>query len=550
MKKHVNKCDQCNQRFRKVELFNEHRLHCVGFNSDVQFRPSFTTVNDHSLNTIEEQLTLMTIQPNHQNVPSNDQVVPSDDLMLDSSAAINSYEISDQHEHESIQSVPSLDESGSSSQSSDRTSYWKSQKQIKRKSRTLEDVIQSLSAAHSPLKNQLIQNVVQNHPKSIDPLLKQNENDSKFENLVSDALLKHLKCLNKEKRFPKFHECLNNIFGDQLTNDDLLEWLSTKLEIRPSKFKKYVAKWRENKFQETRGRQEQLEIKQKVYDIWLKNAINSTDGRNGRNMVRMSKRKYIAQYGSLKNENVVIEEIRNKRGQLYYSANRMVATCTVRSILQQASQQGISVSYGTAISVRPFFVTFATEKEIALCLCKVCLNCRMLLEPLMAQAKRDNDNVTESVSEFLMYSCKCSKSPNGYFQWNCVSMKCKECKKSKPMPLECQDSEKETKVYQFEVTKKPYKKINKKGEVVEKVSDKTERVEHSLSFKELYQKLVAYKKIYTSHKYQVYNNQFHWPKILSTCDQIGEIYHMDFSENLSQQYKYEPQSCHFNKQQY
>ena len=31
---------------------------------------------------------------------------------------------------------------------------------------------------------------------------------------------------------------------------------------------------------------------------------------------------------------------------------------------------------------------------------------------------------------------------------------------------------------------------------------------------------------------------------------IGVIYHMDYSENLSQQYKYEPQSSHFNKNQY
>ena len=120
----------------------------------------------------------------------------------------------------------------------------------------MEDIIQSLSTSLSPLKNQLIQNVVQNHPKSIDPLLKQNENDVMFENLVLDALIRHLKCLNKEKKFLKFCECLNDIFGDQLSNDDLLEWLPTKLEIRPSKFKKYVLKWRENQFEETRGRQE------------------------------------------------------------------------------------------------------------------------------------------------------------------------------------------------------------------------------------------------------------------------------------------------------
>ena len=213
MKNHVNRCDRCNKRFRKVDLFNEHRVHCVGSNNniDIQFIPSFTAVNDHSLNIIEEQLPLMTIQPDDQNVSLNDRIVPSNDLLLDSSEAIDSFEIPDQHVphfsgQESSQSVPSL--KSSSTQSSDRTSYWKNQKQIKRKSKTLEEVIQSLSEARSPLKNQLIQNVVQNHPKSIDPLLKQNENEVKFEKLKSDALLKQLKTLNKEKKFPKFHELL------------------------------------------------------------------------------------------------------------------------------------------------------------------------------------------------------------------------------------------------------------------------------------------------------------------------------------------------------
>ena len=56
--------------------------------------------------------------------------------------------------------------------------------------------------------------------------------------------------------------------------------------------------------------------------------------------------------------------------------------------------------------------------------------------------------------------------------------------------------------------------------------------------------------MYTTHKYQVFNDQFHWPKILATANDIGEIYHMDYSENLSQQYKFEPQSSHFKKQQF
>lgn len=72
----------------------------------------------------------------------------------------------------------------------------------------------------------------------------------------------------------------------------------------------------------------------------------------------------------------------------------------------------------------------------------------MLLEPLMAQAKRDNDNVTESVAEFFMYSWDCLKSSIGYYKWNYVSLECKDCKNSKPLPLECQNSENETKLDQ------------------------------------------------------------------------------------------------------
>ena len=130
---------------------------------------------------------------------------------------------------------------------------------------------------------------------------------------MTESLINNLKKLNKERKFPLFHETLNNIFGDNLENDEFLKWLSGKLDIRHQRFTKYVIKWRENKFKETRGRQEQIEIKQKVYDTWLKNAINSTDGRNGRNMVKLSKRKFLEQYGKINHSNIVIEELKNKR---------------------------------------------------------------------------------------------------------------------------------------------------------------------------------------------------------------------------------------------
>ena len=195
-------------------------------------------------------------------------------------------------------------------------------------------------------------------------------------------------------------------------------------------------------------------------------------------------------------------------------------------------------SYSTVTLLRPFFVTHATEKEIALCLCKLCLNTRLLFEPLMTQAKKDND---KTIAEFFMSSCECPRTANGYYQWSCVSLKCKNCKNLKPIPLKCEKLRTKVKVFQFEILK------NDKSQ--QKTSEKTQRVEHFLSYEGIYKKLSACKKDYTCHKYQVFN-KFHWPRILATCEDIGVIYHMDYSENLSQQYKYEPQSSHFKKNQY
>ena len=71
-----------------------------------------------------------------------------------------------------------------------------------------------------------------------------------------------------------------------------------------------------------------------------------------------------------------------------------------------------------------------------------------------------------------------------------------------------------------------------------------------MKYKDVYKNLVSSKAVYLKHKYQLYNDGYHWSHILSTVQQYGSIYHMDFSENLTQSYKYEPQSTHFNKKQY
>ena len=62
----------------------------------------------------------------------------------------------------------------------------------------------------------------------MDSILKENFNENKFESLGSEALVNYLKCLNKDKKHPKFHETLNNIFCDHLNDETFLKGLAYK----------------------------------------------------------------------------------------------------------------------------------------------------------------------------------------------------------------------------------------------------------------------------------------------------------------------------------
>ena len=88
---------------------------------------------------------------------------------------------------------------------------------------------------------------------------------------------------------------------------------------------------------------------------------------------------------------------------------------------EKLSENNTDISFGTILSLRPFFITFATEKDMALCVCKICLNVRLLFDPLVAQAKKNKNFVTDSITKFFMHNCKCHKSENGYYKWKCVA---------------------------------------------------------------------------------------------------------------------------------
>ena len=73
---------------------------------------------------------------------------------------------------------------------------------------------------------------------------------------------------------------------------------------------------------------------------------------------------------------------------------------------------------------------------------------------------------------------------------------------------------------------------------------------HTTTFKEVTEKLMSIKWKYLSHRCQVSNDIYDCPQIFSTTNELGPIFHMDYLENITQAFKYEPQSSHLNKKQY
>ena len=157
---------------------------------------------------------------------------------------------------------------------------------------------------------------------------------SVHETTVVTNLIEYLKDLSKNRQYPLMHETMNKIFKDKMTDPSFLSWLASKLNIRTSRFLIYVANWRDRNFKETRGTANSIddELKQEIFDTWVENSINSTDGRNGRNLVSISKSKYNELFNNIENKTVSVNVVMKRRERALYQANRMVLTCTVRDI--------------------------------------------------------------------------------------------------------------------------------------------------------------------------------------------------------------------------
>ena len=73
------------------------------------------------------------------------------------------------------------------------------------------------------------------------------------------------------------------------------------------------------------------------------------------------------------------------------------------------------------MSLKPFFINYATEREMSLCLCKLCLNTQLIFDAVLAEEKKSGGPIFTSITQFFTNDCQCPVSSNGFLSWSCVN---------------------------------------------------------------------------------------------------------------------------------
>ena len=97
--------------------------------------------------------------------------------------------------------------------------------------------------------------------------------------------------------------------------------------------------------------------------MWIDHSTLSTDGHNGRN-IAISNCHFLL-FTDL-NQKVLIEEKVNKHGQKVFQGPRTIITSPVCDTQENLFQGGVKVPIGTLMSLKPFFINYATERDVPL----------------------------------------------------------------------------------------------------------------------------------------------------------------------------------------
>ena len=250
----------------------------------------------------------------------NETIMIDNEILAENNLLDDSESVHDDQIHFNSTSISSNLNNLPNIDSVDRKDYFRLYKQRQRKTANLENIKSNLA---SPQKQKVIHNV----SHSLGEIVAFTDSNSISVARIFQGFISHLQKLWKKGAFTEFHKLLDELFSDHLHDEGFLRWLAGKLELsKRIRLMQSIEKYRRNDFLETRGRKQTNW--QAVYDMWIGCSITSTDGRNGRNVVNIKKKHYLP-FAHLTSDDVIIEEKMDKRS-ITFSANRMIATVTVR----------------------------------------------------------------------------------------------------------------------------------------------------------------------------------------------------------------------------
>ena len=238
-----------------------------------------------------------------------------------------------------------------------------------------------------------------------------------------------------------------------------------------------------------------------------------------------------------------------QRNKSFYKNNWMIINESVKVLYLKFLQAnpGVKISYGTFLSLKPFYVQSATSKDIEMCCCKKHLHARWATKALIENCSKQNiwlGEINDCYSFFNFLTKHCTKDTMTHLSWGYTPNKDEMCNEISHQWNELKSNilndDKATTVNMQHF--QTLEVVTKKGKLVTRLKaiSTTANLEFITNFTE--QSL-------SSIIHHV-NQLKHYRSTLGVFKENFDTISLDvhFSENLSIQVKYEPQSLHWSHQ--
>ena len=149
-------------------------------------------------------------------------------------------------------------------------------------------------------------------------------------------------------------------------------------------------------------------------------------------------------------------------------------------------------------------------------------------------------------ADFVLIPAYDSKGDHGSWEYECCNNLCADCQNSTSPKITLEANNTIFHFYQFEAVKNTYESF-KTGE--EKTSTQTICIQHEENFYDCLVNLQKLRNEYILHRCLISREKFIFPKVCDTISNFGPIFWTDYSKNISNTTKFQPQDAHFNATQ-